>query len=185
MQLWHPLQLIPIGFASWLVLGLLVALIWGLAGKTNHPSLITEEAPYGIVCLELAGNEKTARNIIASWQNQGADEYALSSLYWDNFFLLAYSTAIALSCVMAAERLHAPRTLEYNLAILLAWAQWLAALLDRTENFALEKMLRDGVKSPLPEIAWWSAIPKFIIIVAGLGYVAIAFIIWLVGFLKT
>jgi hypothetical protein len=185
MQLWHPLELIPNGLASWLVLGLLVALSLGLASKTNYPSLTTKPAPWGILSFELAGNEKTASAMIVSWQEKGAYEDALSSLYWDNFFLLAYSTAIALSCVMAADRLHAPGTLEYNLAILLAWAQWLAALLDRTENFALEKMLRGAVKSPWPQIARWCAIPKFIIVFAGLGYVAIAAFIGLVALLKT
>lgn len=184
MQLWHPLHLIPSGLTDWLVLGLLVALILGLAPKTNPRSLTTKQPPRGIVSLELAGNEETASAIIASWE-KGALNDALSSLYWDNFFLLAYSTAIALSCVMAADKLHAPGTLEYNLAILLAWAQWLAALLDRTENFALEKMLRGAVKSPWPQIAWCCAIPKFIIVFAGLGYVAIAVIIWLVALLKT
>ena len=184
MQLWHPFELIPNALACWLVLGLLVALTLALAPKTNHPSLTTEQAPCGILSLELAGNEENASAIIASWQ-KGALNDALSSLYWDNFFLLAYSTAIALSCVMAADRLHAPGTLEYNLAILLAWAQWLAALLDRTENFAIEKMLRGAVKSPWPQIARWCAIPKFIIVFAGLGYVAIAAIIGIVALLKT
>ena len=185
MQLWHPLELIPNGLASWLVLGLLVALCLGLAPKTNQRSLTTEEAPCGILSLELAGNEEKASAMIGSWQKKGAYDDALSSLYWDNFFLLAYSTAIALGCVMGADKLHAPGTLDYNLAILLAWAQWLAALLDRTENLALEKMLRGAVKSPWPQIAWCCAIPKFIIVFAGLGYVAIAVIIWLVALLKT
>lgn len=183
MQLWHPLHLIPSGLTDWLVLGLLVALTLGLALKTNQRALTTKQAPWGIVSLELASNEEKASAMIVSWQKKGAYDDALSSLYWDNFFLLAYSTAIALGCVMAAHRLHAPGTLEYNLAILLAWAQWLAALLDRTENFALEKILRGAVKSPWPQIARWCAMPKFIIIVAGIGYVAIAVIIWLIAFL--
>jgi hypothetical protein len=123
-------MLIPNGLAGWLVLGLLVALSLGLAPKTNHRSLTTKQAPWGIVSLELAGNEEKASAMIASWQNKKAYDDALSSLYWDNFFLLAYSTAIALGCVMGADKLHAPGTLDYNLAILLAWAQWLAALLD-------------------------------------------------------
>jgi len=186
MQLWHPLQLIPGGLTHWLVLGLLIAISLGLGLKTNHRSLkIPGKAPGGILSLELAGNEEKASAIIASWQKTGAYNDALSSLYWDNFFLVVYSTAIALGCMMAADMLHAPGTLEYNLAILLAWAQWLAAVLDRTENFALEKMLRGAVKSPWPQIAWWCAVPKFIIVFAGLGYVAIAFIIWLVALLKT
>lgn len=63
MQLWHPLHLIPSGLTDWLVLGLLVALILGLASKTNHPSLITKQAPCGIVSLELAGNEEKASAI--------------------------------------------------------------------------------------------------------------------------
>jgi hypothetical protein len=49
---------------------------------------------------------------------------------------------------------------------------------------ALEKMLRAAVKSPWPQIAWCFAIPKFIIVFAGLGYVAIAVIIGIVALLK-
>ena len=85
MQLWHPLYLIPSGLTHWLVLGLLVALILGLAPKTNQRSLTTKQASWGILSLELAGNEEKARAIIASWE-KGEVNDALSSLYWDNFF---------------------------------------------------------------------------------------------------
>jgi hypothetical protein len=77
MQLWHPLHLIPSGLTDWLVLGLLVALILGLAPKTNPRSLTTKQAPWGILSLELAGNEEKASAMIASWQKKGAYDDAL------------------------------------------------------------------------------------------------------------
>ena len=64
MQLWHPLHLIPSGLTDWLVLGLLVALILGLAPKTNPRSLTTKQPPWGIVALGLAGNEEKARALL-------------------------------------------------------------------------------------------------------------------------
>lgn len=43
----------------------------------------------------------------------------------------------------------------------------MAALLDALENIALLKMLRGFVVEPWPQIAQWSAVPKFILVAAG------------------
>jgi hypothetical protein len=179
MQMWHPLQLIPNDLARWLAFGLLLAITVWLGMKTGGTPK-TEAAPYGIVSLDLAGNEEAADRIITSWNDKGVHD-ALTSLYFDNFWLLVYSTTIALACVMAADVLHTPRSLEYNLGIVFAWAQWLAALLDRIENVALERMLRGTVESPWPQIAQWCATPKFLLIIAGIGYVVIGLIVWLIA----
>lgn len=143
----------------------------------------TEAAPWGIVSLELAGNEKAAGTMIASWDDKGVRD-ALTSLYFDNFWLLIYSTTIALVCVITANMLHTSGSWEYNLGIVFAWAQWLAALLDRIENVALERMLRGAVESPWPQIAQWFAILKFLFIIAGISYVVIGLIVWLIAHLK-
>lgn len=182
MQMWHPLQLIPNGLARWLAFGLLFALfVW--LGKKTGGTPTTEAAPWGIVSLELAGNEEAAGTMIASWGDKGMRN-ALTSLYFDNFWLLVYSTTIALACVMTADMLYTPESLEYNLGIVFAWVQWLAALLDRIENVALERMLLGTVESPWPQIAQWCAIPKFLVIIAGIGYVVIGLMVWLIALLR-
>jgi hypothetical protein len=58
MQMWHPLQLIFRGLARWLAFALLFALTVWLGMKTGGTPK-TEAAPWGIVSLELAGNEET------------------------------------------------------------------------------------------------------------------------------
>jgi hypothetical protein len=182
MQMWHPLQLIPEGLARWLAFGLLLAITVWLGMKTGGTPN-TEAAPWGIVSLELAGNEKAAGTMIASWDDKGVRD-ALTSLYFDNFWLLVYSTTIALACVMTADMLYTPQSLKYNLGMVFAWVQWLAALLDRIENVALERMLRGAVESPWPQIAQWCAIPKFLLIIAGIAYVVIGLIVWLIALLR-
>ena len=58
----------------------------------------------------------------------------------------------------------------------LVWAQFVAMLLDATENYALIRVLLGltGSQPALwPMVARWCAIPKFIIVGAGLLYLIV------------
>jgi hypothetical protein len=59
------------------------------------------------------------------------------------------------------------------LGTLLAWAQFGAALLDALENYALIQVLLGSQQALWPVVARWCAIPKFLIVAAGLVYVGI------------
>lgn len=165
----HPLQKIPDRRKLPLLLlllaltgGLMAVLSWTLRGEY-----------YGIIALELAGNEEKARQIIAAWDVSGGRGLALLNVRLDFLFLAVYSTTIGLACVLASEALPALARRWSPVGVALAWGQWLAALLDAVENAALLKMLHGFVVEPWPQIAQWSAVPKFILVGAGSLYVVV------------
>ena len=51
--------------------------------------------------------------------------------------------------------------------VLLAWAQWVAGLLDLIENVALRRMFESLADDTLPRIAFICAAPKFVIALSG------------------
>lgn len=126
----------------------------------------TTAAPSGIVSFELAGQPDAAQRIVASWDDE-ARIYAALSLGIDYLFMLSYSIAIALGCVLLAQRMPA---FAVRLGIYLAWAQWVAALLDATENYALVRVLL-GTARGWATVARYCAVPKFTIVGLGLLYV--------------
>ncbi|MEE8390887.1 MAG: hypothetical protein V3S14_08865 [Anaerolineae bacterium] len=64
-----------------------------------------------------------------------------------------------------------------SFGLLLAWGQWLAALLDGVENTALWNILANGPSTPWPQVAWWCAAVKFTLVILGLIY-AISGAVW-------
>ena len=150
------------------VLSLLLTFIFS---RLDIP-LKTSEAPMGIVSFELAMEFSKAQAIINSWGST-ARSYALFGLGLDYLYMFAYSFAIGMACIRIATFL--PRrflTLSTS-GIWIAWASWLAALLDATENYALMQLMLGSQNSTWALISFYCAIPKFIIITVGLGYVII------------
>ncbi len=134
--------------------------------------LNTEVAPLGIVSFELAGELSLAQSMVESWGQTG-QVYAGLNLGLDYVFLIAYSSSIALGCVLVARSLS--RRVEFLsfAGVLLAWAQFGAALLDAVENYALIQVLLGSRQALWPVVARWCAIPKFLIVAAGLVYVSV------------
>jgi len=134
--------------------------------------LNTEVAPLGIVSFELAGELSLARSMVESWGQTG-EVYAGLNLGLDYLFMVAYASSIALGCVLVARSL-SPRVASLpSLGVPLAWAQFGAALLDAVENYALIQVLLGSQQALWPAVARWCAIPKFLIVAAGLVYVGI------------
>lgn len=166
----HPFEKIPPEWAKklfWItfIASLLILLIFRVIGAP----LNTDAAPSGIVSYELAGNVAKAQAIVDSW-DQTARLYAAFGLGFDFLFMLVYSSAIALGCVMAAGVLHRYNWPLAKVGTWLAWGLWLAALMDAVENVALTVILVSKVYSPLPELAGWCATIKFNLILIGLVY---------------
>jgi hypothetical protein len=132
---------------------------------TGSP-LRTDEAPAAIVSYELAGDVKTANAILDSWDAE-AKVYAGFNLGFDYLWMPFYSTTIALALLWTAETLKLKGT-PAALINLLAWGQWLAALLDALENTALLIMLFNQPTIPWPQIAYWSAVIKFTLVILGI-----------------
>ena len=146
--------------------------------------LESTSARYGIVSFQIAGNLEQSQKILAAWdgldqQEQNAHPtrriYAAFNLGLDFLFLVLYSNTIALACIAAAnvtEKRHYPPVCV-SIGLILAWGQWLAALLDATENTALFVQLLGSQQNLWPHLALWCAIPKFSLVALGILYVVI------------
>ena len=134
--------------------------------------LNTEVAPLGIVSFELAGELSLAQSMVESWGQTG-QAYAGLNLGLDYVYLIAYSSCIALGCGLVARSLSRRGEFLSSVGAVLAWAQFGAALLDAVENYALIRVLLGSQQALWPAVARWCAIPKFLIIAAGLVYVGI------------
>jgi len=157
--------------------------IMAVMGVIGEP-LVTPQAPLGIVSFELAGTPNQVKLILDSWDER-AQQYAAFSLGFDYLFMLAYSTAIGLGCLLAAAAI---RSLAWPLAALgvpLAWGMWLGALFDVVENLSLTLILLAGATANAwPIIALYCALIKFGLIFLGLVYGFYGLVVGLVGRLK-
>jgi hypothetical protein len=162
----HPLEAIPEGRRPWVFVALVV-LTLGF-GRVMDPPPKTEAAPWGIVSLEFAGSTDKVRRILESWGEEGKAK-ALRNTRLDYAFLLLYSTTIAAECLWGSRVFGSGRC-SREAGVVLAWGQVLTALLDATENVALLRVLEGPVEEPWPKVAFWCALPKFALIVAGVVY---------------
>lgn len=157
---------------------LVVTLIVMVGLQFIGASLQTEAAPSGIISYEFAGTLPAARVMIESWGSESRLSAGLS-LGLDYLFLVAYSVTIALGCSIVAGNLHSRFGFLIHLGRFLAGAQFLAATLDALENYALIRVLL-GSKNPVwPQVAYWSAGPKFVIVLLGILYVILGALITL------
>lgn len=120
--------------------------------------------------------ELNAEQVIKSW-GEAAKIRAAFSLGLDFLFLIVYSTTIGLACVWAAKVVQIRELPLVNVGILLAWGQWLAALLDILENIALVIILFDPVKTNWSQLAKLCAISKFSLVILGMLYVGVSVIV--------
>ena len=163
----HPFESIPNlrrgrVFKTLLALTMVIAIALGRIDVPLH----TESAPNGIVGFELAGDAATAARMIASWDAK-ARMYAALSLGLDYLFLCVYSTALAFACVWAAGVLRRGSPSLGNLALGVAWLQWVAAFCDGVENFALWLVLTGDPSDIAPAIARAFSLVKFALIAIG------------------
>lgn len=141
--------------------------------------LETEEAPAGIVSFELAGNIAKVEGILESW-DQTARVHAGLDLGFDYLFIGAYVGAIGLGCVLVGTTLGRRSRSLGAVGSYLAWAIVLAGVLDSLENYALIRLLLGSRQAGFAAVAQWCAVPKFLIVLVGLVYVALGLPISLV-----
>jgi hypothetical protein len=149
-------------FVALLILTLVVMASMNVLGRP----LNTKVAPLGIISFELAGDLSLAQSMVESWGPTGR-VYAGLNLGLDYLFMVAYSSCISLGCVLVA------RSFSPRVGLLLAWAQFGAALLDAVENYALIQVLLGSQQALWPAVARWCAIPKFLIVATGLVYIGV------------
>lgn len=132
--------------------------------------LINESAPLGIVSFEFARTLPQAQRMTDLW-GQSGQIYAALNLGLDYLFLVLYPTSIALGCVLIASTPVFNHMRFSGAGVLLSWGQFGAGGLDAVENFALIKVLFGSQQPAWPELAWWCALIKFALVLAGLIYV--------------
>ena len=157
---------------------LVLTIVLTVALQAVNAPLKTPAAPQGIVSYEFAGTTAAAQSILDSW-DAGAKVYAGFSLGLDYLYMPAYALTIGLACVCAARVLGGRKRWLGSLGRVLAFGLGLAALLDAVENYALTTMLFSAAADPWPAVARWCATGKFALLTAGLVYVLVGFVFWL------
>jgi hypothetical protein len=141
-----------------------------LAMRALDRPLQTHTAPRGIVSFELATSYAASQQILESWSSEAKINAALS-LGLDFLFLIVYALFISLSCARIAAALKDGHLIFFRAGVVLAWAQFLAAVLDAIENLALIHLLLNSSRSWLPILAHSCATVKFSIVGAGIIFI--------------
>jgi hypothetical protein len=146
--------------------------------------LKNEVTPSGIVSFEFAGELSLAQKMVETWGRKGRIAAGIS-LGLDYLFLLAYAGSIGMGCVLIARGISKSAKYLYSVGIYIAWALLVAALLDAVENYALIRVLLGSNLAIWPKVAAWCAVPKFVIVAAGLVYILIGALISLLSRRRT
>ena len=149
---------------------LLMSAILLFAMRTIDAPLRTRMAPRGIVSFELAKNYDTSQQILNSWNAEAKINAALS-LGLDFLFLISYALFISVSCIQVGAAIKVDHSIFLKTAIVLSWAQLLAASFDAIENLALIQLLLNSSRQWLTGLARWCAVLKFSIVGAGLIFI--------------
>jgi hypothetical protein len=118
--------------------------------------------PYNIVDFELAGSLDKAQCMLSVWKKNDAMPSLFFVLGFDYLFMLVYSFSLWFVSLHVADVF---RSLS-RFMIVLAWMQPIAAVLDAIENAALFQIALNADDAHWPLVAWWSAVPKFVIALA-------------------
>ena len=129
--------------------------------------LRTPAAPSGIVSFELARTPEAASAMLASW-DELARLFAAFGLGFDFLFMPVYATALSLAVMIAAGRRRGVGWRALGKA--LTWGAFLATGFDAVENISLFHILLNGAFSAAPQIAFWCASLKFVLLLAGSAY---------------
>lgn len=174
----HPLEFIPQHLRKPLfyLFFALTIVIFGVFSVLDQP-LRTDAAPNGIVSFELAGTPERAFQIMVSWEPvnfQGPDivrvkGYLIAAfgLGLDYLFMPTYALALALGALLAAGRHKGWINL---FGVMTGWGAFGAAMFDAVENYALFRVVLGEYFSPYPEIAAFCATVKFVLLIAGVLY---------------
>jgi hypothetical protein len=146
----------------------------GRAGGPRRCDRITS-----MMAMELAGSVAKAELILTEWQQatrldrRRLDDQLRKAILYDFAFIPLYASALGLACLAVAAAAREGE-LSWRLARILAWSQLVAAALDVLENLALWRMTSGRLESPWPCVARLCALPKFVIVIAGILFVLVA-----------
>ncbi len=170
----HPLEFIPEKSRTKIFVPLLIFTL-GLLGvfRLLDGPLKGPATPAGIVSFELAGTVEKANTIMESWDAR-AQLFAAFGLGLDYLFLVAYGLTISLGVLMVTAK-HGGKFVV--LGNYLGWGALLASLFDAIENLALWRILGGWATPYCPRVAALSATIKFILIIIGLGFALLGWLL--------
>ncbi len=169
----HPFLSLTAHVRMWLSVVTLVLTVVGMTVlRFEDPGRVNGKGT-GIVGFELAGSASRAKAILESWGESGR-KVAAFNLGFDYLFIVGYSTFMTLMCLWASTRYASPRLMIFG--VFLAWMQWIAGLLDCTENVALLRILFHEALDSLAQIARLSALGKFGLLGCGAVYILLSLI---------
>lgn len=199
----------------WPVFAGLIAISFWFGVKAGGEGLLKNRhaAPSGIGSLERAGSVAEARKVIGSWDHKAPERRTQSeiqdqnflaallsnegrqlttvarrSLAFDLLFILFYTSAMAVACLLAsteiAIRRHQQESDLVAFGIRLGYLQILTASVDALENLALWRMLSDSLSAFWPYLAYACSIVKYVLLTVSLVYILLAFIFWVVDHSK-
>jgi hypothetical protein len=177
----HPFEWISLSAQKRAFWALFVVTIIVMATLQVFDALLKNEvAPSGIVSFEFAGELSLAQQMVESWGRKGRIAAGVS-LGLDYLFLLTYAGSIGIGCMLIARSVSKRAKQLSNVGVFLAWALLVAALLDAVENYALIRVLLGSNLTIWPKVATWCAVPKFVIVAAGLAYILIGAVVSLLS----
>jgi hypothetical protein len=159
----NPLRFVAIN--RWVLLVILVVICGGVVLQMNDGVL----PPHGVVSFEMARDADTAKDILTKW-DEGIIHAVRRQTWLDFLFVLAYVALLSFACFWIAEKTNG---ILSHVGLTLGWAVPIAGLFDVVENIALLKMLDSGSADLPAKIAYWMALPKFVILL----YFVIPFIL--------
>ena len=188
----HPLVFIPNLYRKQLfsIFLTLTLLLFAIFRVIDQP-LRTEAAPNGIVSFELAGNPETARLITDSWKQRSLSlsavagqpnpdivnvtyVFAAFGLGIDYLFMPFYASALAFGTLITSRR---HEGWIRSLGAVAGYAAFAAMIFDAIENYALFRVLLGEFHSSYPVIAAFCAIIKFGLILFGVLYAVVAWLL--------
>jgi len=165
---------------KWLfIISLIVTLILFQVMNVINQPLKNDIATLGIISFEFAGNITTAQEIIQSW-DETTKIYTGISLGFDYLFLVSYALTIFVGCIFVTRSISWQSKILINFGAVLAYVQIIAAILDSIENYALIKILLGSQQNLYAILAYLCALPKFMIVVIGIIYLLLGFLIELI-----
>lgn len=170
----HPLDFLLPGLSRRLFFIFLALTLAGFAiFQVLDRPLRTAAAPSGIVSFEFSGTVENAQAMMNSWDASALLNNAFG-LGFDFLFMPVYATALSLGVLLAVDR----RKGRWGmLGKTLGWGAFAAALFDSVENIALFSILKGNIVAPFPQVAAGCASVKFGLILLGLAYSLIGWIL--------
>ncbi|MEM1405055.1 MAG: hypothetical protein AAGG55_17090 [Pseudomonadota bacterium] len=135
-------------------------------------ALVTDKAPNGIVSFELAGDARSAKDILDAWDS-AAQSVAMLVQGVDYLYLVVYTLWFSMACWLISRRLGPA---WQRMGVVTAWLVLLAAPFDAIENYGLIIQLLHGPNDGMAFLSRWMAIPKFGVLLIAVAYLLVALI---------